>query len=229
MSSPRSTIAERLDQIRERVAAAAVRSGRAPDAVGIVAVSKTKPAALIREAIAAGCVDFGENYVQELQEKAAALASLKARWHFIGHAQRNKAKALVDVAGLSLVHGVDSVRLAHALDAKAERALDVLIQVNVSGEASKSGCAPEQAAELLAAIASSQHLRCRGLMTMPPEGDPEEARPLFRKLRVLRDSLGEALGDLPELSMGMSHDFEVAIEEGATLVRVGSAIFGPRE
>ncbi len=221
-----SRIAQRLDALRARVAAAARRAGRDPGEVGIVAVSKTKPAEQIREAIAAGCRDFGENYVQELQDKAAALAALAPRWHFIGHAQRNKAKLLVEVPGLVLVHGVDSVRLARALDAKAARPLEVLVQVNVSGEASKSGCTPAEVPALLDAIAGSEHLRCRGLMTMPPDGEPEAARPFFRQLRALRDRLG---GDLPHLSMGMSHDFEVAIEEGATLVRVGTAIFGPRE
>ena len=193
----------------------------------LLAVSKTKPEAMIREAYAAGQRDFGENYVQELCAKAAALADLPdLRFHLIGPLQRNKAKQIVSVA--SLVHTVDRASLAEELSKRAAAAgktLRVLLEVNVSGEASKAGCAPSEAPALAAAVRSSPGLALAGLMTIPPDTDDRElARPYFRSLRELRD----AIGDLPELSMGMSHDFEIAIEEGATIVRVGTAIFGSR-
>ena len=185
----------------------------------------------IVEALEAGCLDFGENYVQELQAKATELTPHSAlRWHFIGHLQRNKARHVVAVPALAVVHGIDSAPLLQELDKRAaqlDRRLDGLLQVNVAGEDSKGGCAPDELATLLAEAERCRHLRIRGLMTMPPIGEPEEARPHFRALRQLRDAHG-GVSRLPELSMGMSHDFEVAIEEGATLVRVGTAIFGQR-
>ena len=222
------SIAPQLAAVHERIRDAATRAGRAAEEVTLVAVSKRKPVEAIAAARDAGCLDFGENYVQELVSKAEALPEL--RWHFIGHLQRNKAKVVVGVPGLVLLHGVDDPRLVGALDrraAAAERTLDVLVQVNVSGEQSKSGCAPSEVAALLDTIDAATHVRARGLMTMPPPSDPEQARPFFVALRELRDDLGGP-ARLPELSMGMSGDFEVAIEEGATIVRVGTAIFGAR-
>jgi hypothetical protein len=223
-----STLAERLQHVRERVAEAAARAGRPAGSVRLLAVSKTKPAEQIREAYAAGQRDFGENYVQELCAKAAALADLTdIRFHLIGPLQRNKVKLVVPV--VSLVHTVDRASLAEELSkraAAAGRMLPVLLEVNVSGEASKAGCSPEEAPSLAAAVRELPGVALRGLMTIPPDTEDRElARPYFRRLRELRDALG---ADLPELSMGMSHDFEIAIEEGATIVRVGTAIFGAR-
>ena len=193
----------------------------------LLAVSKTKPESLVREAYAAGQRDFGENYVQELVAKAAALADLPdLRWHLIGPLQRNKVKQVVPVA--SLVHTVDRAALAEELSkraAAAGRTVRVLLEVNVAGEASKAGCSPDEAPALAAAVRSLPGLSLGGLMTIPPDTEDRElARPYFRRLREIRD----AIGDLPELSMGMSHDFEIAVEEGATIVRVGTAIFGSR-
>jgi len=223
-----TTIAERLTAVRERVAEAAARAGRSEGSVRLLAVSKTKPEALVREAYAAGQRDFGENYVQELTAKAIALADLAdLRWHLIGPLQRNKAKLVAPIA--ALVHTVDRAALADELDrraAAASRVLPVLLEVNVSGEASKAGCSPDDAGALADAVRALPHLRLAGLMTIPPDSDDrEQARPFFAALRQLRDRLG---ADLSELSMGMSHDFEIAIEEGATIVRVGTAIFGAR-
>jgi pyridoxal phosphate enzyme (YggS family) len=222
-----TTIAERLAEVRGRIAAAAARAGRPAESVTLLAVSKTKSEALIREAYAAGQRDFGENYVQELCEKAAALADLPGlRWHVIGPLQRNKVKQVVPVA--ALVHTVDRPALAEEIEkraAAAGRVVPVLLEVNVGGEASKAGCPPAEAAALAAAVRALPHLSLRGLMTIPPDTeDREQARPFFAALRALRGNLG----DLPELSMGMSHDFEIAVAEGATIVRVGTAIFGSR-
>ncbi len=223
-----TTIAERLAAVRERVAEAAARAGRSEGSVRLLAVSKTKPEALVREAYAAGQRDFGENYVQELCAKAAALADLTdLRWHLIGPLQRNKVKLVVPIT--SLVHTIDRAALAEELSKRAagsEKTLRVLLEVNVAGEASKAGCSPEDAVTLAAAVRALPHLELAGLMTIPPDTDDRElARPYFRRLRELRDAIG---GALPELSMGMSHDFEIAVEEGATIVRVGTAIFGAR-
>lgn len=202
------------------------RRGRHGRAVTLVAVSKKKPLAAIEAARRAGCVDFGENYVQELVDKAARSQGLDLNWHFIGHLQRNKVKELLGARPV-LIHGVDSERLLREIDKRAGgEPRDVLVQVNVSGEGSKSGCAPADVPQLVAVAGELENVRVRGLMTMPPIGEPEAARPHFRALRELADAVGRDV--LPELSMGMSHDFEVAIEEGATLVRVGTAIFGER-
>jgi pyridoxal phosphate enzyme (YggS family) len=223
------TIAARLAAVRERITAAALRSGRGTEAVTLVAVSKRKPASDVRAALRAGCCDFGENYVQELADKDAELAEEQSlRWHFIGHLQRNKVKHLLRLPRLVLLHGVDSPRLIAELDKRASKPLDVLLQVDVSGEETKNGCRPSELGALIAAAEAADEIRARGLMCMPPPGEPEEARPFFARLRELRDIHGGA-ERIPDLSMGMSHDFEVAIEEGATIVRVGSAIFGPRE
>jgi len=222
-------IAQNLNEVRRRLAAAAQRAGRDPAQVRLVAVSKTVPVERIREAVAAGQRLFGENYLQEARGKIEALGET-ASWHFIGHLQSNKAKAAV--ALFELIHGVDRLKLAAALEAAAAqigKVQEILIQVNLAAEASKSGAAPEAAAGLLREISRLPHLRVRGLMTMPPFLDPEAVRPYFRALRELRDHLRDSSGlPLPELSMGMSGDYEVAVEEGATLVRVGTAIFGSR-
>lgn len=228
MSAPPSTIAERLALVRERVAQAAIRAGRRPESVRLLAVSKTKPAEMVRAAYEAGQREMGENYAQELTAKAAALSDLgDVRWHLIGPLQRNKVKQVVGV--VALVHTVDRVAIAEEIDKRAAaigRVVPVLLEVNVSGEASKAGCPPEEAPALAAAVRAMPHVELRGLMTIPPDTeDREAARPFFRRLRELRDRIG---GDLPELSMGMSHDFEIAVEEGATIVRVGTAIFGAR-
>jgi pyridoxal phosphate enzyme (YggS family) len=226
-----STLEERLCAIGERIRAAARRSGRDARSVRLVAVSKTHPTAAIRKAYAAGQRLFGENYAQELRDKAVELSDLPdIEWHFIGHLQRNKVKYVAPSAGL--VETIDSFRLAQELEAqarKAGRVLDCLVQVNVGKEKTKSGCEPEQADKLMGEIESLPNLRLIGLMTIPPfDLEAEQTRVYFQSLRALRDSLGGP-SRLPHLSMGMSHDFEAAIEEGATLVRVGTAIFGPRD
>jgi PLP dependent protein len=226
-------IAENLAAVTARIERAAARAGRDSADVRLVAVSKKKSAVEIERAFRAGCRDFGENYVQELAEKARVLSPTDPdaglsdlRWHFVGHLQRNKVPALVAIPGLALVHGVDGERLLRALDQRARAPLDVLIEVNVAGEASKSGCHPDEIPAIMAVARTLKHVRARGLMALPPaHDDPERSRPHFRHLRALRDETGAG----PELSMGMSHDFEVAIEEGATWVRVGTAIFGARE
>lgn len=222
------TIAERWAEVRARVEAACVRAGRAPGDVTIIAVSKTHPPEAVREAHAAGAVDFGENYAQELVAKRAALAELPVRWHYIGRLQRNKAKL---VAGqVALIHAVDSLELAAELGKRTAQLQPVLLSVNVAGEETKGGVAVEAAPELARAVAGVANLRLDGLMTMPPPADdPEASRPAFEALRALRDRIAGELGrPLPVLSMGMSDDFEVAIAAGATHVRIGTAIFGSR-
>jgi pyridoxal phosphate enzyme (YggS family) len=223
-------IAARLAEVRRRIDEAVAAAGREAGAVRLLAVSKTKTVEAIRAAYTAGQRDFGENYAQELAEKAAALRDLEGiRWHFIGRLQRNKARQVVQAA--DTVHTVDRAELAAELGKRAGAAgalVRVLVEVNVSGEASKGGCAPEALGAVLAAVAAEPSLAAVGLMTMPPvTDDPEGARPFFAALRALRDRHGGA-GALPELSMGMTHDYPVAIAEGATIVRVGTAIFGAR-
>lgn len=191
----------------------------------LVAVSKLQTTEAIVAAHATGCRDFGENYVQELAHKRAALDALDLRWHFIGHLQRNKVSALLATQPV-LIHGVDSERLLRELDKRATTAVAVLLHVNVAREDTKSGCSPEEAPALVALARELPRVRVVGLMTMPPASEAEAARPHFRALRELAEGVGRDV--LPELSMGMSHDFEVAVEEGATLVRVGTAIFGAR-
>ena len=222
--------------IRERIEAAAQRAGRRANEIALMGVTKTHPPELIREAYEAGLRVFGENRVQEFAGKTAALADLTdASWHMIGHLQTNKAAKGAEL--FSAVDSVDSVKLAEKLDAAAKacnKKLAVLIEINVGGEAAKSGVEADSAAldEVLLAAARLEHLQFRGLMTVPPfTDDPESARPFFRELRELRDGIAKrklpAIG-MDILSMGMSHDFEVAIEEGSTCVRVGTAIFGKR-
>jgi hypothetical protein len=208
--------------------AAEARAGRLVGATKLCAVSKRKPVADVIAALEAGCVEFGENYVHELLAKARELGDRPVAWHAIGHVQTNKVKALLGCPALALVHSVDRDRLVDAIERHAEGPVDVLVQVRLSEEESKSGCEPAALGALLAHAGRCQRLRVRGLMTMPPPvDDPEKVRPIFRRLRELRDAHGGA-ERLPELSMGMTQDFEVAIEEGATIVRIGSAIFGPR-
>jgi hypothetical protein len=221
---------ERLDRVRGRIEAAALRSGRPGSAVTLVAVSKTAPVETIREAVAAGVRILGENRVQEARDKIAALPGL-AEWHLVGHLQTNKAKLAVGL--FDRILSLDSVRLAQELDrhaAETGRRLRCLIQVNVGGEAQKNGVAEEEVRPLLDAAAGLRHIVVEGLMALPPFlPEPEAVRPFFRRLRGLRDKLAAEGLDLPDLSMGMTHDFEVAVEEGATLVRIGTAIFGPRD
>jgi pyridoxal phosphate enzyme (YggS family) len=230
------SIAENLARVRERIDAAARRAGRQSEDIVLMAVSKTFPADTIREAYAAGLRLFGENRVQEFAGKTDALRDLRdAAWHLIGHLQSNKAVKAAEL--FAAVDSVDSLRLAQKLNASAQqlgKKLQVLIEINVGGEAAKSGVAPDsrELEELLLAAPELEQLEFRGLMTVPPfTKDTEEARPYFRKLREVRDQIVSrrlAQMSVNELSMGMSHDFEVAIEEGSTCVRVGTAIFGER-
>ena len=224
------SIAENLEAVRGQIAAACERAGRAAEAVRLLAVSKTYGPEAVRAAAAAGQRLFGENRVQEAAAKIPECPG-RLEWHLIGHLQSNKAAAAARL--FDGVHSVDSAKLLKALDREAGaagRRLQVLVQVNVSGERSKSGLAPEAVAEVLAAGNRLRNVEIRGLMTIPPLAeDPETARPYFRRLRGLRDEWAAATGlELAELSMGMTHDLAVAIEEGATFVRVGTGIFGAR-
>jgi len=230
------SIAENIASIHERIAAAARRAGRNPREIALMAVSKTHPPECIRAAYAAGLKLFGENRVQEFASKIGDLQNLPdADWHMIGHLQTNKAGKTVEL--FHAVDSIDSLKLAEKLDAAARplaKKLSVLIEVNVGGEAAKSGVAPdsEEIEKLLLAAPLLEGLQFRGLMTVPPfTDDPQAARPYFRKLRELRDAIAarKLQGvSMDVLSMGMSHDFEMAIEEGSTCVRVGTAIFGER-
>jgi len=225
-------IADRLDQVRARIEAALRASGRPPGAVRLIAVSKNHPASAVREAYRAGQRDFGENYAQELVAKARELADLTdLRWHFIGHLQSNKAKVVVPL--VCMMHTVDSISLARELGKRVTtqaRSLPILLEVTVAGESSKFGWNPERLLTEFLQLNALSRLEVHGLMTIAPYSvDPERVRPVFRRLRELRDRCAELLGaPLPVLSMGMSGDLEVAIEEGATLVRVGTALFGER-
>lgn len=221
-------IAGNVQRVRERIERAAERSGRAAASVRLIAVSKTKPAALIAEAVEAGVSDIGENYVQEAATKIAAI---EASWHLIGHLQRNKVARAVEL--FEVIQTVDSVALAEAIDQRAHNRgtpARILVEVNIGGESTKSGVPPEQLPEMIAAIAKRSHLSLEGLMTVPPPvAAADQARPFFARLRGFRDQLRSVVPGLTELSMGMTDDFEVAIEEGATMVRIGRAIFGARE
>jgi len=233
-------VAERLRVVRERVEAAASRAARDPGEVVILGVGKRKPAESIADAVRAGLDHVAENFAQEARDKIPQVEAMlretgtaPPRWHFVGQLQSNKARYVARL--FDCVETVDRIELARELDhraAIAERHLDVLIQVNLSGEAQKGGVAPDRVAPLLEECRSCQRLRVTGLMTIPAAAaDPEASRPVFAALRELRSELCERPGGdaLRELSMGMSADFEVAVEEGATIVRVGTAIFGPRE
>ena len=227
-------IASRVAAVRERIARAAARAGRSPDDVTLVAVSKTQPPEVVREGFAAGLCHFGENKVQEAEGKVAALADLRAeglRWHLVGHLQSNKARKAVPL--FDRIHSLDSADLGHRLEhiaAEEHRHLEVLVQVDLAGEATKSGLPERELFPALEILRGLKALSVIGLMVLPPfEEDPERTRSFFRRLRELRDDAARrSLLRGEELSMGMSHDFEVAVEEGATMVRVGTAIFGER-
>jgi pyridoxal phosphate enzyme (YggS family) len=226
--SAADTIALRIDIVRARIAAACERAGRSADDVELIAVTKTHGVDEIVAARDAGLRDFGENRVQEARPKIAEARErgVDARWHLIGHLQTNKVRAAIEC--FDILHTIDSERLARAISeraaARATRPIEALIEVNVGGEAQKSGVAPAAAAKLAEVAAALPNVRVIGLMTVAPQADdPEDVRPLFRRLRELRDAIG-----LRALSMGMTDDYEVAVEEGSTHVRVGRALFGPR-
>jgi pyridoxal phosphate enzyme (YggS family) len=224
MASAVTDISPSVSMVRARIERAARRAGRDPDDITLVAVSKTHPAAAILEAYRAGVRDFGENRVQEAVAKIEALREqgCTPHWHLIGHLQTNKVKVAVDL--FDILHSVDSMRLAETIARHARGPVAVLVEVNVAGESTKFGAAPESVPELVRSLRQLPNIDVRGLMTVAPRvDDPEDVRPIFRRLRRLGHELR-----LPELSMGMTDDFEVAIEEGSTLVRVGRAIFGPR-
>jgi hypothetical protein len=223
---------KRLDNVKDRINKTALKCGRDPESIHLVAVSKTIPANRVREAIMAGVTTLGENYVQEARNKFNVLGTFSVSWHFIGHLQSNKAKYAVRL--FDLIHSVDSLKLARELNQQAKKVnkiQDVLIQINISKEPSKSGSDIENAANLIKDIVLFENLTVKGFMAMPPFfNNPEKARPYFTALRNLRDQIQKDFPevDLNELSMGMTGDFEVAIEEGATFVRIGTAIFGER-
>jgi hypothetical protein len=229
-----NAIAARLSAVRQRIANAAIRSGRRPEAITLVAVTKTHSLEIVRQAMTAGIHDVGENRVQEAEPKIEAIGHAGLRWHLIGHLQANKARRAVEL--FDLIQSVDSVSIAQRLDricGEIGRAkLPVLIQVDLGGEETKTGASEEELPTLVEAVRACARLNLKGLMTLPPFfEDVERVRPYFRRLREIRDDLisrGVLSDECRELSMGMSHDFEVAIEEGATIVRVGTAIFGER-
>ncbi|MFQ6044447.1 MAG: YggS family pyridoxal phosphate-dependent enzyme [Candidatus Poribacteria bacterium] len=230
-----SEIKNNLIKLRERIAQAAKRSGRTPESIQLVAVSKTVPTEKIIEAIEAGITDIGENRVQEAVQKHQTINSIfkTLKWHLVGHLQRNKVKPALEI--FDMIHSVDSVRLMDAIEKRAaqtDRVVDVLVEVNTSGEATKYGIKPEEIVGFMERASQYDHLRVRGLMTIGLfADDPEATRPCFQQLRALRDKVAKL--NLPRiemkyLSMGMTNDFEVAIEEGANILRIGTAIFGPR-
>lgn len=230
-----STLAENLAEVDSRIASAAERAGRGPGEIKLVAVSKTHPAEMVREAIAAGQTVFGENKVQEAESKIEEIGRDAAEWHLIGHLQSNKARKAVQL--FDVVHSLDSVELARRLERicieEGRADLSVLVQVDLAREETKSGIPEEDLPELAEFLKGCERLKFAGLMILPPYfEDPEATRPFFKRLRAIRDGLaaqGAFSNEPGELSMGMSHDFEVAIEEDATIVRVGTAIFGERE
>ncbi len=225
-------IAENVKNIRQRIASACYRVGRSADTVTLVAVAKTFDADDIREAIVAGITDVGENYVQELTGKHNEFHSENIQWHFIGHLQRNKVKEII--SWIHLIHSVDSIRLAEEISQQAVRngrrqTINVLVEVNTSGEQTKFGVKPEEAAKLVKDLTKITNVHTAGLMTIGPFlPNPEESRPAFRTLRQIKERLAEDGISVSHLSMGMTNDFEVAVEEGATIVRIGTAIFGKR-
>lgn len=230
------TISENLNVVRERIERTARKCGRDPSSIKLVAVSKTRTSEEVAEAVAAGQLIFGENYAQELKEKhellRASTFDLPAdfEWHFIGHLQKNKAKIVAPIA--SWIETIDSLELAEAIDKRAASNINCLIEVNIGSEDTKSGTSAANVAEIAKGFGRFKNLNLRGLMIIPPfSSDPETGRPHFKKLKALFDELNAmnlSPEPLTELSMGMSHDFEVAIEEGATIIRVGTAIFGER-
>src|SRR6266545_7450015 len=234
-ASPLAGLRQRFESVSGRIESAARACNRSPDEITLVAISKTHPVDVLRNAISLGLSDFGENRVQEAESKIMALGREAAIWHLVGHLQVNKARRAVKL--FDIIHSLDSVALAERLNhlcaAEGREELPVLIQIDLGGEETKTGIDPRQLPRLLDVLNDCKHLRLLGLMMLPPYFEnPDCARPYFKTLRDLRDELlpqgrfGESVGDL---SMGMSHDFEVAIEEGATMVRVGTAIFGERK
>ncbi len=216
-------VREHLAHVEQRIRRAAVQAGRRREDITLIAVTKTFPAAVIREAYEAGLRDFGENYVQEFESKHAAVAGLEgARFHFIGHLQTNKARRAAEL--FHVIETIDSPKIARRLNEAASRPIEVMLEVRLSPEATKTGAAPADLPALVETVRALPNLRLTGLMTMPPwSDDPAQSRPYFRRLAELARQFG-----LPKLSMGMSHDLEVAIEEGATHIRVGTALFGER-
>ena len=235
MAAAAEALQTRLDGVRRKISAAAQKSGRDPKTITLVVVTKTHPAAVVRDAINLGLTDFGENRVQEAEDKIVAIGRSAARWHLIGHLQANKARRAVKL--FDVIHSLDSISLAQRLERacveSGREELQVLIQVDLAGETTKSGIAATELPELAKLVNECSRLKLMGLMLVPPYfEDPEDVRPFFYQLRDLRDELQTAglfAGKPGELSMGMTHDFEVAIEAGATMLRVGTAIFGERE
>ncbi|MBM7624949.1 YggS family pyridoxal phosphate-dependent enzyme [Sporohalobacter salinus] len=230
-----SDIKKNLNQVQKRIETAAKRAGRDSDEIKLVTVTKTRSIEEIQEAVEAGIVDLGENRVQELRDKYDNI-SQEINWHMIGHLQRNKVKYIMRMERCSLIHSMDSMRLAKKINKRAgmaDRVMDVLVQINVAGDENKFGLKPEETIDYLKEVSEFENLQVKGLMTMVPYvEDSEKVRPYFKRLKDLFDEAKRT--DIPnikmqELSMGITNDFEVAIEEGATIVRIGSAIFGPRE
>ena len=234
VSSAQQQLGARLTAVRERIAAAAIASGREADEVKLIAISKTHPASVIRTLIELGATDLGENRVQEAEGKIAEIGSEQVRWHLVGHLQANKARRAVNL--FEVIHSLDSLDLARRLDRlcgeEGRAKLPVLIQVDLGHEETKSGVDESELTHMVDGLQSLNHLELIGFMTLPPFfADTEQSRPFFRRLRELRDELQSrgAFGTRKgELSMGMTHDFEIAIQEGATMVRIGTAIFGER-
>jgi pyridoxal phosphate enzyme (YggS family) len=227
-------ISENIDTVRKRIRETCVRCGRDPSEVLLVGVSKTFSAEQIREAMTTGLADFGESYVQELREKREQLQGENIRWHFVGHLQSNKVKYLADY--IYLIHSVDNLRVAEEINRRAEkvgRNIDVLIEVHTTSEPTKYGVSPEETIDVVKQVSTLPWVSVQGLMTMGPfSDDPNNSRSSFRQLAELRRAVereGIPHVSMKHLSMGMTHDFEVAIEEGATIVRIGTAIFGPRK
>lgn len=230
-----SEIKENLRQVQNRIETAAKRADRSSDEIKLVAVTKMRDIAEIQEIVEAGIVDLGENRVQELRDKYDTIKQ-EINWHMIGHLQRNKVKYIMRMERCDLIHSMDSMRLAKRINKRAgmaDRVMDVLVQINVAGDENKFGLKPKETIEYLKEVSEFENLQVKGLMTMVPYvDDSEQVRPHFRKLKELFEKVKKV--EIPniemqELSMGITNDFEVAIEEGATIVRVGSAIFGPRE
>ncbi|HBG46984.1 MAG TPA: YggS family pyridoxal phosphate-dependent enzyme [Deltaproteobacteria bacterium] len=226
-----NTITENILQINDRISRAARKAGRDPGEITLIAVTKTVETKRIKEAISAGLRVFGENYVQEAQEKMGKIKDKHLKWHFIGHLQKNKAKLAIEL--FDMIHTVESVDLAKELNKRAQEPLDILIQVNIAREKTKGGVDAEGAVKLAKAISAMPNLRLRGLMSIPPFFEQAEmSRPYFAMLRRLAERINKEKFPgvfIRDLSMGMSNDFEVAIEEGATMIRIGTAIFGSRE
>ena len=225
------SVAERIRELNEKIALAARASGREPNQIQLIAVSKKMSMQKIREAYAAGIRTFGENYVQEALGKINELNDLDIRWHMVGHLQSNKVKS---IAGrFALIHSIDSEKLINEIDKRSERAQEILIEVNLAAESSKSGVAPESLPSLLHSLQQKSNVHLRGLMFMPPfELTASESAKYFEKARQLREKMAKEVSgphNLHELSMGTSHDFEVAIQNGATMIRLGTVIFGPRD